>query len=70
MLLGLGLLAGTVGCTTVRSDGTASGTGSGGGGGTTTTGTPSGTLQFTITGAGTDGRTTNAHTYQYSVTVQ
>ena len=70
LLLSVGLVAGSVGCSTVRSDGSSTGTGSTGTGGTSTSGTPSGTLQFNITGAGTDGRTTNMHTYQYSVTVQ
>ncbi|MFC6644462.1 beta strand repeat-containing protein [Granulicella cerasi] len=61
------LLTGAMGCTTVNSEGTTTGSG---GGTSSTSGTPSGTLQFTITGSGTDGRTTNHHTVSYSVTVQ
>lgn len=63
------VLGGAIGCTTVRSNTTTPGDG-GSGGNSATSGTPSGALQFTISAAGTDGRTTNLHSQQFQVTVQ
>jgi hypothetical protein len=67
LALSLAMLGGTLGCTTAQSGGS---TTTGPGGGSTASGTPSGTYLFNITGSGTDGRTTNMHTFQYSLTVQ
>jgi hypothetical protein len=65
------MLAGSLGCTTVRTEGqTSSGGGGSGPAGGGTGVTPSGTLQFAVTASGTDGRTTSMHTYQYAVTIQ
>jgi hypothetical protein len=61
-----GALLSVVGCSTIAANPVSPG----GGGSTGTTGTPSGTQVFTVTAAGTDGQTTNLHSYQYQVTVQ
>ena len=55
------LALGSMGCTNLMNTGNQTTVGSG---------TPLGTLIFTITTSGTDGRTTEQHTMQYQVTVQ
>ena len=63
--LALACACSLTGCTSVQSQGSTAGGDAGSAGGT-----PSGTQIFTIVAAGSDGRTTNRHTYQFQVTVQ